>query len=435
MTSSASIFRRMGLLWCTVLALLACSSSGPPPAVEPGTVSLVFRHGKISGDPRPLHDLIRRFEAENPTIRVRSEPLPSSTDQQHQIYAINLEGGSGGIDVLAMDVIWIAEFSRAGWIRPLNSFFPHKAQAQFLPNTIRAVTYRGQVFAVPWNIDAGLLYFRQDLLEKYARQPPRTWSELVETAQIILRGERNPRLYGFIWQGRQYEGLICNALEFIWGNGGDILTADRQLTALTSPATRNALAFMRDLIRTYRISPALVMTADEETSRHLFGNGQAIFTRNWPYAWTMFERPGSPVRGKVGVYPLPTFGNDRLASTLGGWHLGITRESRHPREAWRFIEFLTSVEAQRTLTVEVGMLPTRRALYEDPSMFATQPHLARLGPILAGARPRPVTPFYPMLSQVLQSEFSAVLAGLRDPDVALRSAQLQLEPLLRLEAR
>jgi len=234
----------MGLLWCALAALLACSSSGPPPAVEPGTVSIVFRHGKISGDPRPLHDLIRRFEAENPTIRVRSEPLPSSTDQQHQIYAINLEGGSGGIDVLAMDVIWIAEFSRAGWIRPLNAFFPYKAQAQFLPNTIRAVTYRGQVFAVPWNIDAGLLYFRHDLLEKYHRSPPRTWSELVETAQIVLRGERNPRLYGFIWQGRQYEGLICNALEFIWGNGGDILTADRQLAALTSPATRNALAFM-----------------------------------------------------------------------------------------------------------------------------------------------------------------------------------------------
>jgi len=435
MTSSASILRRVGLLWCTLAALLACSSSGPPPAVEPGTVSLVFRHGKISGDPRPLQDLIRRFEAENPTIRVRSEPLPSSTDQQHQIYAINLEGGSGGIDVLAMDVIWIAEFSRAGWIRPLNEFFPYKAQASFLPNTIEAVTYRGRVFAVPWNIDAGLLYFRQDLLERYDRPPPRTWSELVETARIVLAGEHNPRLYGFIWQGRQYEGLICNALEFIWGNGGDILTTDRQLTALTSPATRNALAFMRDLIRTYHISPSLVTTADEETSRHLFGNGQAVFTRNWPYAWTMFERAGSPVRGKVGVYPLPTFGNDRLASTLGGWQLGITRDSRHPREAWRFIEFLTSTEVQKILTVQVGMLPTRRALYEDPGMFATQPHLARLGPILAGARPRPVTPFYPMVSQVLQSEFSAVLAGLRDPETALRSAQLQLEPVLRLEAR
>ena len=413
---------------------LSCSSDRPSASNNSDTTTIVFRHGKVSGDPRTLQDLIRRFEAENPTIHVHSEPLPSSTDQQHQIYAINLEGGSGGIDVLAMDVIWIAEFGRAGWIHPLDDLVTSELRADIFPNAIQAATYRGHVWAVPWYLDAGVLYYRKDLLEKYRRVPPSTWHELVETARLVLDGERNPRLQGFIWQGRQYEGLVCNVLEFIWGNGGEILGPDGWSPGPATSATVEALAFMRDLIRLYRVSPGFVTTADEEVSRHLFGNGQAIFTRNWPYAWTIFEREGSPVRGKVGVRALPIFDGHRPSSTLGGWHLGIARESRHPEEAWRFIEFLTSAEAQKTMALRAGLHPARRALYEDPDLLAAQPHLPELGPILAAARPRPVTPFYPMVSQVLQSEFSAVLAGLRDPETALRSAHLQIQHVMRLES-
>lgn len=433
MTSPICKIRRSGLLGVALVALLGCSSGAPPPPVEPEAVSIVFRHGKVAGDPRPLHALLRQFEAQHPTIRVRSEPLPSSTDQQHQLYAINLEGGGGGIDVLAMDVIWVPEFARAGWIRPLDGLFTHEAQAEFYPNAVRAVTYQGHAWAVPWYIDAGVLFYRMDLLEKYRRLPPTTWPELVETARIILDGEQDPRLYGFIWQGRQYEGLVCNALEFIRGNGGDLLDPDGRPTRLTHPATVDAVAFMRDLIHTYRTSPAFVTTADEETSRHLFGNGRAIFTRNWPYAWALFERKGSAVRGKVGVSPVPRFGSHQTAPTLGGWHLGIARESRHPEAAWRLIRFLTSYEAQKAMAVAVGFEPTRMALYDDADLLATQPVLPTLRPILAAARPRPVTPFYPMVSQILQSEFSAVLADLRSPQTALRSAERQIAHVLRLE--
>jgi trehalose/maltose transport system substrate-binding protein len=396
-------------------------------------VTIVFKHGKISGDPRPLARMLRRFEEMNPTIRVRDEALPPSTDQQHQIYAINLEGGGEGVDVLAMDVIWVPEFSRAGWIRPLEEHFNSAAQAAFLPNTIQAVTYQGRVWAVPWNIDAGVLFYRKDLLQKYGRAPPSTWSEMLETSRIVLAGESDPRLYGFIWQGRQYEGLICNALEFIWGGGGDILTEDARHAALTMPATGAALIFMRDLIHRYKASPELVLTADEETSRHLFGTGRALFTRNWPYAWTLFERPGSPVREKTGLAALPTFAGSTHASTLGGWHLGVSRHTKYPVAAWRLIEFLSSGTVQKSMTLATGMLPTRSALFEDREIIAAQPHLRELRPILASARPRPVTPFYPMFSQILQSEFSAILAQRRMPERALHSAQQQLERLLRLD--
>jgi multiple sugar transport system substrate-binding protein len=395
-------------------------------------VTIVFKHGKISGDPRSLQDLLHQFEVRHPNIRVRSEPLPSSTDQQHQIYAINLEGGASGIDVLAMDVIWIAEFARAGWIRPLDDLFEPGQRAEFFPNALEAATYRGKIWAVPWYIDAGVLYYRKDLLKKYGRRPPPTWEELVETVRVVLDGEQEPRLYGFIWQGRQYEGLICNALEFIWGNGGDVLRPDGW-TDLTNPATVEAVAFMRDLIHTHAVSPSLVTMADEETSRHLFSGGRALFTRNWPYAWSLFEQEGSPVRGKVGVGPLPSFGGRPAASTLGGWHLGIAHDSRHPEPAWRFIEFLTSPEAQKMMARKVGIAPTRTSVYRDPTVVAAQPFLPALQPIFASARPRPVTPFYPMVSQILQSEFSAVLAGLRPSRTALVAAERELLHTLLLE--
>jgi len=419
-------------LLCLTALQGGCTSQPPSGADDTDVVTLVFRHGKLSGDLRPLQDLIRRFEATHPTVRVRAEPLPSNTDQQHQIYAINLEGGASGIDVLAMDVIWIAEFARAGWIRPLDDLFGPGQRAEFFPNALEAATYGKKIWAVPWYIDAGVLYYRKDLLKKYGRRPPPTWEELIETVRIVLGGEQEPRLYGFIWQGRQYEGLICNALEFIWGNGGDVLRPDGW-TDLTSPATTNAVTFMRDLIHRHAVSPSLVTTADEETSRHLFAGGRALFTRNWPYAWSLFEQEGSPVRGKVGVGPLPSFGGGPAVSTLGGWHLGIAHDSRHPEAAWQFIEFLTSPEAQKVMARKVGIAPTRRSVYHDPKVVASQPILSTLQPILERARPRPVTPFYPMVSQILQSEFSAVLAGLRPPRTALVAAERELLHTLLLE--
>lgn len=432
LTSKQSARAPAAALLVLSLCVSGCPTGSSPPTAASDTVTIVFKHGKISGDPRSLQDLLHQFEAAHPTIRVRSEPLPSSTDQQHQIYAINLEGGAGGIDVLAMDVIWIAEFARAGWIRPLDDLFEPRQRAEFFPNALEAATYGGTVWAVPWYIDAGVLYYRKDLLKKYGRRPPPTWGELVETGRIVLKGEQEPRLYGFIWQGRQYEGLICNALEFIRSNGGDVLRPDGW-TELTNPATVEAVAFMRDLIHTHAVSPPLVTMADEETSRHLFAGGRALFTRNWPYAWSLFEQEGSPVRGKVGVGPLPGFGNRAGVSTLGGWHLGIAHDSRHPGAAWKLIEFLTSPEAQKMMARRVGIAPTRTSVYRDPEVVAAQPILPVLQPILASARPRPVTPFYPMVSQILQSEFSAVLAGLRSPRTALVAAERELLHTLLLE--
>lgn len=411
--------------WCLALLALACSGHSPSPDSGAPT-SIVFKHGKIPGDSGPFRDLIATFEKDNPDIRIEDEILPATTDEQHQFYVINLEGRSREIDVFSMDVIWVNEFARAGWLRDLSHILPRSEQEDFFPGPIEAVAYEGKIYGIPWYIDAGVLYYRKDLLERHGLDPPGTWEDLVKAAATVLTDE--PELYGFIWQGKQYEGLVCNVLEYLWSNGGEVLVDGR--VAIDSEANRQALAFMRDLIHLYRVSPGLVTTSTEEPTRHIFGKGKAVFLRNWPYAWNIFDREGSPVRGKVGIAPLPHFPGHESSATLGGWQLAVSRYSRHPEAAERFVRFLTSADAQKALALAVGYKPPRRSLYRDEELLGAQPFLARLEGIFERARPRPVTPYYTMISQILQPEFSAVLVRTKEPGEALDSAEKHMRFIL-----
>lgn len=394
-----------------------------------GETVVVFKHGKIAGDPRPLRDLLDRFEAENPGIRVKDETLPASSDEQHQFYVINLEGKSADFEVFSMDVIWVPEFARAGWLTDLSDLLPAAERDEFFPGPMKAVTWQGRPYAVPWYIDAGVLYYRRDILDKYGLATPRTWRDLVETARYVTAREKG--LYGFIWQGKQYEGLVCNVLEYLWSNGGNVLSDGK--VVIDSAENIAALGFMHDLVAKYGVSPPLVTTAVEEPTRHIFGNGRALFMRNWPYAWNIFEQKGSPVQGRVGVAPLPVFPGGEPASTLGGWQLGVNRYSRHPEAARRLVGFLTSPAAQKQLALTIGYKPSRRSLYRDRELREKQPFIAGLHDIFMEARPRPVTPYYMMITQVMQSEFSAALVGVRTPEAALRSARKQIEYILEVE--
>jgi multiple sugar transport system substrate-binding protein len=343
---------------------------------------------------------------------------------------INLEGGTKDFDVFSMDVIWVQEFARAGWLKPLDHIFPADERGEYFAGPVDAVTYDGSAYAVPWYIDAGLLYYRKDLLDKYGFSPPRTWDELIQTAKLVTVAEP-PGLYGFIWQGKQYEGLVCNVLEYIWSNGGEILTDGRPSASTDENAS--ALAFMRDLIYKHGVSPELVRTAIEEPTRHIFGNGRALFMRNWPYAWNIFEREGSPVRGKVGVAPLPAFEGGESSPTLGGWQLGINRSSENQPEAEKLIDYLTSYDVQKRMALTVGYKPTRKSLYEDTELKQAQPFITGLYDVFERAKPRPVSPYYMMITQVLQPEFSSVISDAKTPAEALEYIDRQLKRILETE--
>ncbi|MBN2160346.1 MAG: ABC transporter substrate-binding protein [Spirochaetes bacterium] len=409
--------------------IIVNSNCFPGTKDAPPASRIVFKHGKVSGDYERFKTLLKAFEKNNPGIVVEDEALPASTDEQHQFYVINFEGGRADFDVVSMDVIWVPEFSRAGWLLDITDMLSEKEKAEFFPGPIRAVTYRNRLYAVPWYIDAGLLFFRKDLLAKYGLSPPETWQDLVSSSLLIMSTE--PGVHGFIWQGKQYEGLVCNALEYLWSNNGDVLRGER--VAINSPENIRALRFMRDLIARYGVSPSLVTTSSEEPCRHIFGNGRAVFMRNWPYAWNLFNAEKSPVKGRVGITTLPSFRKGASQPVLGGWQLGINRHTKHPAEARALVRFLTSPESQKMLFLAAGYYPARKSLYRDRELMLQQSFLPELYRLFMKARPRPVTPYYMMLSQVLQPEFSAVVAGLKTPEDALASAQKQIEHILEAE--
>ena len=400
------------------------------PGDDASVTTVVFKHFRIP-DSEPLAELLRRFEEEHPLIRVKEETLPASSDEQHQFYVTNLEASSPEFDVFAIDVIWVQEFARAGWLHDLTPYFSSEEVGNYLPAPLRACTYSGRLFAAPWYVDAGVLYYRQDLLAKYGFKPPATFTELVQSSRAILEGEGIPELRGFIWQGKQYEGLVCNVLEFIWSNGGDVIT-DGQVS-LNTRNSIEALQLMRDLVVRYKVSPQMVMTGMEESTRLVFGAGRAVYMRNWPYAWNLFQMEGSAVRGKVGITAVPHFEGGESAATLGGWQLGVNRFSRKKEAAVALVKFLSRYESQKFVVLTMGFKPSRLDVYDDPDVLSEQPFLVDLKQVLLKAKPRPVTPYYLMISQVLQSEFSAALSGIKSAEDALADADQQIDRILELE--
>ena len=415
------------MLAVSVCVLVACQATREDPT---GRV-IVFKHGKLAGDERLFDRLLRDFEQRHPGVTVHNELLPSSTDQQHQFYAINLEGGQAAFDLFAVDVIWVQEFARAGWIQRLDQLVPVDRD-RFFPAAIGAATFRGSLYAVPWYLDAGVLFYRRDLLERYGLPPPSTWTALVDSTRTILEGEQDPRLKGFLWTGKQYEGLVCVALEFIWSHGGTLFEADSARSPEARSRAEAALEFMRALIVS-GISPATVATADEETARHLFADGRAVFMRNWPYAWTLLQQKESPVRARVGLAPLPSVPGQPPAAALGGWLLAIPAGARHPAEAAELLRYLVSPESQRRMAIELGYKPAYRDLYRDGGLLEVQPWLHDLYPVYEAARPRFVSPYYLMLSQVVQPELSAVIVGRKTAREALEAAHRQIRDILLYE--
>jgi multiple sugar transport system substrate-binding protein len=236
-------------------------------------------------------------------------------------------------------------------------------------------------------------------------------------------------LHGYVWQGRQYEGLNCNVYEVLWGHGGEALSPDGRVL-LDSGPTREALGYLRGLLAS-GVSPPSVTSMGEEEARRMFQEGRAVFMRNWPYAWSEAQKPDSPIRGKVGMTALPTKSGEPGSGTLGGWQLAVNAhvsEARR-RAAARLIAHLTSPEANLVLALQYARNPPRRAVYEDPKLVQGEPFIAQLRGMVERARPRPVTPYYLLISDVLQSEFSAAIAGLRTPEVALGRAQRQVDHL------
>jgi multiple sugar transport system substrate-binding protein len=395
--------------WRTAVVLVLLLCVFPAQAVEIRFVTWRETQGF-------LDRLIQDFEAQNPDLKIVREIGPHSSTEFHDLVGQKFKNRDPEMDVFFMDVIWPAEFASAGWALPLDRFFPPEERKKFLPATIPANTYQGNIYGVPLFVDAGLLYYRKDMLQHYNFPPPRTWPELVEQAKTILAGVNDAQLSGFSGQFKQYEGLVCNMMEYIASRGAEVWDEQALKSALHLPEAQEAVRFVRDRI-VGEISHRGVLAYQEPESLALFTQGKAIFHRNWPYAWEESNDPKkSKVAGKVGMTPLPAFPGGKSASTLGGWQLGISRFSRKPEPAWRFIRFMTSEATQKRIALSTGRGLARKDIYRDAEILKKYPHFQTQFETSMQAVPRPRTPVYVPLSNIMQRYFSSAIA-VRDSNV------------------
>lgn len=359
---------------------------------------------------------------------VRFFTTPQSSSDLLQLLGQILAARSPDLDVLTIDVVW------PGLVRAhLLDLRPYSAgaeQAHFASQRVVAQP-GGELLAMPWHADVGLLYYRRDLLARHGEAPPATWEALTATAARIQDAERRAGqadLQGFVFQGAAYEGLTCNLLEWVAGHGGGRLVEADGRVSVDNPRARQALRLAASWVG--RISPAEVLGEAEEDSRRRFQAGQAVFMRNWPYAWALLQGPDSAVAGRVGVQALPRGGDAAQgAAALGGWQLAVSRHSRHPREAAALVMHLTSAAVQKDRAIRGAYPPTRPALYQDPQVRAAVPFLDSLLPALATATPRPSTPTgakYDAVSRAVWTVGQDVLAGRRTPEQATQALEQQL---------
>ena len=369
---------------------------------------------------------LEQFMVLHPDIRVELQRTPDDASQRHQLYVQWLNARVGNPDILQLDVVWTPEFAAAGWVLPLTRFAP--ASADFFPATIEANTWAGQLYALPWFADVGLLYRRTDLVPN----EPRTLGELVTDAKRAMSRPGGPR-FGFVWQGARYEGLITGFVEYLGAFGGQILD-DSGRVVVNQPEAVRALEFMRDELYVSKIAPLDVLTWHEEEARYAFQNGTAVFMRNWPYpVAAMSDKTQSKVAGKFAVSPIPGSGEARGHSTaaLGGAQLAINAYTESPDAAYRLIQYLTAPEQMLQRAQAVGQYPTRPALYHDPRLrSAIAIPLDNARRAIESATPRPVTPIYTELSEILQIELHRALVRQAEPQDALNSAAKRINALI-----
>ena len=408
-----------------VLALLlGAASCGRGPARDEGVTLRML----VPANERPFWlPLAASFAAGRPGVRLELEEGPVPTDLRESLTTSALLSSDGAYDLVYLDVTWTPKLAGAGWLLPLDDAFGAADRAAFLPQALAAGVFRGRLYRVPFRTDVGLLYYRADLLSQTGIAPPRTFAELEEAARRL---QSPPGRWGFLWQGAQYEGLVCFFLEVLHGYGGLWIDPESLEVGLDRPEAEAALAFLVRARAAGGISPPGVTAYREEETRLLFQSGRAVFLRSWPYVFRLAQRDGSAVAGKVGVLPVPTLSGEAGSGTLGGWGLAVARASRHPEEAIAFVRHATSLESQRLFCAPTGFAPARRDAYADPALLAANPFLAELGRIHERAVARPVVARYAQASDVLQRHLTAALAGLATPREALASAARETRALL-----
>ena len=374
-----------------------------------------------------LQPLVEKFNQQHSDIRFEVIEAPSDSNQVEDLYTSSFLLGNSPYDVIYMDIVWTPKFAAAGWLRDLSDRLSPEAAEEYLPGDIAGGMYEGKLYRLPFRSDAGMLYYRRDLLERAGySEPPETFEELLTISQDLQ--QQGLTDWGYVWQGKQYEGLAAMFVEILQGNGAYWVNPETSEVGLDEPEAIAAVDFLREAIAK-NVSPPGVTTYAEEETRLLFQNGKAAFLRNWPYVYSLAL--DSDIAGKYSIRPMVHAPGKSSGATLGGWGLGISTSTKHPDAAWEVLEFLSSEESQREFILETGFVPSRIDLFNDPSIVAKYNYYPQLLEVVQSSALRPPISQYAQASDILQRYLSAAITGKMSSQQAMEKAAVETRNLLK----
>ncbi|HEX6753895.1 MAG TPA: ABC transporter substrate-binding protein [Solirubrobacterales bacterium] len=356
---------------------------------------------------------VDQFNQQNPSLEAKLIELPESADIQREQQIQRLRAESSECDVLGMDVVWTAEYAASGWLYDLTPVV-EAHEGEFIPSTVETVEYEGKKWALPFNTNAGFLFYRTDEVP----QPPATWEDVYEEA-----GQKN----GLVYQGERYEGLTVDFLELLYSAGGKVLSEDGETVEIDSPETREALEFLAEGIDDGAVTKA-VTTYEEESSRRAFEAGNATFMRNWPYAYALGKE--SNIADDFAVVKFPGFGGNEGAGVVGGYNLGVSAYTDNPDGSLAFAEFMVTPEVQKQMFIKATLPATATSVYNDAEVKAEIPFTTELLKAVEQAQARPISPVYTEISQAIYDNVFEVLNGKQSPDQAASKMSAEIEDAL-----
>jgi trehalose/maltose transport system substrate-binding protein len=416
--------------WTKTLATLLLAATIPIAASRAAELSIVT--GSVGNDLNDMRALLAEFHGKT-GHSVDIVTMPSSSTDQFAQYRLWLAARDADVDVYQTDIIWAPQL--AAQFVDLAPYAQKIAPDEF-KTILDSQTVDGRLVALPMFADAPALYYRKDLLDKYSKEVPKNWADMAATAKAVMEGERkagNPKMWGFVFQGAAYEGLTCNALEWIASHGGGHVVEPDGTISVDNPKAEKALLQAKSWIGT--IAPPGVLAYQEEESRGVWQTGNAVFMRNWPYAYALGNGEDSPIKGKFDAVPLPAGKGGEPAATLGGWALAVSKYSRHPKAAIQLALFLASAHAQKYRALKSSRLPTLRSLYDDAEIAEKQPIIPRWKKVLESAVARPTAATGSKYNEVSSDFWTAVHNTLSGEGSAAANLELLKAQLTDLKTR
>jgi multiple sugar transport system substrate-binding protein len=390
--------------------------------------TIVFANRDTTGF-RPK--MVESFNKANKSIQLDYQEQGATTTDLHDKFVTVAGAKDSSVDIVSMDVPFVPEFAAAGWTIPVDEILTKDEQPKFFQGTLHGAMYEDKLWGVPWYNNGPGLYYRKDLFDTKGLKPPKTYDELLTTAKAL----QTPDMAGFALQLSQTEGGIISWMEYLWGNGGDLVDDKLNVVLDKGSAAVDGMQKLLDFVYKDKIVPeaALQFKLSADVA-NLFSGGKAAMIRLWFSSYGDIAKPESAVKvAQWDVAPLPSKdGAKPGAGCLGDWNLGVSKFSKNQKAALEAVKILTDAEYQKMHFLDGGFLPARIAVFDDPDIQKKYAYAKSAQASFDNLKPRPVTPFYPEMSaQAIQPAFGQVMAKQITPEQGIKQMSDKMREIMK----